>query len=108
MDQKPDFRLEPRGWISWFEVERYLTNDVVEIPWKREFDSVAAHSRNVGTLVPHRPTTCLGRCGLWLRDHLRLGRPRLRGGLGLSVRRSHTRGRLWRGLGRRQRHVLDR
>src|ERR1700693_3124733 len=106
MNQKPYFCLEAGSRISWSELERYLPNDVVEIPWKREFDSVATHRRDVGPLVPYRYTARFGRFRLWLRNRFRFGCTRLRDGFRLRFRRSHTRRRLWRGLGRRQRQFL--
>src|SRR5688500_6272107 len=98
MDQKPYFRLETRGWISWSEVERYLSNDVVEIPWKWELDPVAPHRRDVCSFVPHRSTTRLGCFRLRLRSRFRIRRARFRHGLGLRYRRGRARRCLWRGL----------
>src|SRR5687768_16795986 len=63
MDEKSDLSLELRIG-SRLEVERNLPNNVVEIPWKREFDSVTAHRSDVGSLVSNRPAACSWSVGL--------------------------------------------
>src|SRR6266550_6011794 len=73
MDQEPHFRLETRVRISWFEVDRNLSNDVVEVPWKWELDPVAAHRRYVGPLPTNRSAACFRCLGLGLSTRLGFG-----------------------------------
>src|SRR5687767_11636814 len=109
MDEKSDLSLELRIG-SRLEVERNLPNNVVEIPWKREFDSIAAHRSDIGPFVSDRASTCsrsvglgLGRiyvsrrsvACLWRSSRLRLNRCR-------ADRWLANRRRLWKG------HFLDR
>src|SRR2546429_7028099 len=108
MDQKPYFRLETRGGMSWFEVDCNLANDVVEIPWKRKLDPVTAHRGDVGTLSPSRPTPGFRSLGLGLRRDFGFG-----GSADLGRRRNfplcrcRARGRLRRGLRLGKGHFLD-
>src|SRR5450759_486611 len=108
MDQKPYFRLETRSGIPWFEVESNLANDVVEVPRKRKLDPVAAHGSHVGSLATGRSAPRLWSLCLWLRRDLGFRRStHLWRWRNFPLRRRHTRWRLRRGLGRRQRHFLD-
>src|ERR1700682_4536624 len=106
MYQKPDFRLETRGRISWLEVECNLSDYVVEVPWKRKLDPVTAHGCDIGSLSADRPAARLGRLGLWLRNRLRIRCTSLCCGLRYARRR--PRGCLLRGFGLGKRHFLER
>src|SRR5687767_12475410 len=108
MDEKSDLSLELRIG-SRLEVERNLPNNVVEIPWKREFDSIAAHSSDVRSSAS-RPSACAWSVGL------RFGRIDVRGRSVARLRRSsrlglhRRRADRWfgNGLRLRQWHLLDR
>src|SRR5438045_2313835 len=63
MDQEPHLGLETRSRIPWFEFDCDLTNDVVEIPWKRELDPIATDRCDVVSLATCRSTTGPGRFG---------------------------------------------
>src|SRR4030081_436356 len=101
MYQKPDLRLETRVRVSWLEVERNLSNYVVEVPWKSELDPVSAHRCDIGSLSADWPAARLGRPGLWLRNRFRICWPRL--SCGLRYDRRRARGCLLRGFRLRKR-----
>src|SRR5882757_8200299 len=106
MYQKPDFCLETSVRISWLEVECNLSDYVVEVPWKRELDPIAAHRCDISSLSADRPAARLGRLGLGLRNRFRVRRTSLCRWLRNSRRR--PRGRLLRGLRLGKRHFLER
>src|SRR5438045_7133584 len=109
MDQNPYFRLETRGWISWFEVDCNLSNDVVEIPWKRKLDPLRAHRRHVSALPTDWAATRLGRLSLRWRSDLGFRRDgRTFSCHSLAARRRRPGRCLWRWLRCRKRHLLDR
>src|SRR6267378_6630477 len=106
MYQKPDFCLETSVRISGLEVECNLSDYVVEVPWKRELDPVAAHRCDISSLSADRPAARLGRLGLGLWNRFRDDCTGLWSRLRYTRRR--PRRRLLRGFRLGKRHFLDR
>src|SRR5438874_11878517 len=91
MNQEPHFRLETCSRIPGLESDCNLSNDVVEIPWKRELDPLAAHRRYIGSLAANGSAARFWRLRLGLLIDLGISRiSHLRSRRSLSFRRRRS------------------